>query len=574
VVLLRAAVPAAVFQDREEVNTSNLFLKNILNQLIQKNIGLINLYAMKKYLLLLNLIIPTAIFAQTPEDALRYSFYPQNGTARNLAIGGAMGSLGGDINATFVNPAGLGFYKTGEFVLTPGFLFNNNKANFRGTANQNKKSGFAFGSSGWVFGFGTRYKPKVSNAISLAVTQTANFNNNIQYTGLNNYSSIGDQFAEELIRSGLGVNDALNTNSKVPYGAAPALYTYMIDVVKNPSPTNPNDSFLVPIAPQMILDAKQALRQEMKRTTTGGITEIAFAYAHNHEDKWFFGGTLGVPIINYHSNTYFKESDTSANKNNGFKQFEYSDDFTTKGIGVNVKLGVIYKPKEYIRLGLAIHTPTFTSLTDTRVTNFTTQLERPYWGSQYSSDTTINISSKTFTNNQPGESKYLQSTPFKAILSASYVFREISDVRKQRAFITADIEYVQHTGSKFSSNNETPTADEKTYYKQLNEVVKDEYKGSFNFRAGGELKFNTIMGRLGFAYYGNPYNKAVGYKANRMLLSGGLGYRNKGMFIDLTYVHAFTKDADLPYRVADLANTYASLKQQRGNVVATLGFKF
>ncbi len=34
-----------------------------------------------------------------------------------------MGSLGGDINATFVNPAGLGFYKTGEFVLSPGLTF-------------------------------------------------------------------------------------------------------------------------------------------------------------------------------------------------------------------------------------------------------------------------------------------------------------------------------------------------------------------------------------------------------------------------------------------------------------------
>ncbi|MBK8496486.1 MAG: hypothetical protein IPL50_16885 [Chitinophagaceae bacterium] len=55
------------------------------------------------------LFISTFIFAQVPEDAIRYSFYPQTGTARNMAIGGAMGSLGGDINATFVNPAGLGF---------------------------------------------------------------------------------------------------------------------------------------------------------------------------------------------------------------------------------------------------------------------------------------------------------------------------------------------------------------------------------------------------------------------------------------------------------------------------------
>lgn len=77
---------------------------------------------MIKYIPVLFLLIPNVVLAQVPEDAIRYSFYPQNGTARNLAIGGAMGSLGGDINATFTNPAGLGFYKTGEFVITPGFF--------------------------------------------------------------------------------------------------------------------------------------------------------------------------------------------------------------------------------------------------------------------------------------------------------------------------------------------------------------------------------------------------------------------------------------------------------------------
>ena len=62
---------------------------------------------MTKYIPVLLLLIPDIVTAQAPEDALRYSFYPQGGTARNMAIGGAMGSLGGDINATFVNPAGL-----------------------------------------------------------------------------------------------------------------------------------------------------------------------------------------------------------------------------------------------------------------------------------------------------------------------------------------------------------------------------------------------------------------------------------------------------------------------------------
>jgi hypothetical protein len=39
----------------------------------------------------------------------------------------------------FVNPAGLGFYKTGEFVLTPGFIMNNNKISYRDTDTKSKK---------------------------------------------------------------------------------------------------------------------------------------------------------------------------------------------------------------------------------------------------------------------------------------------------------------------------------------------------------------------------------------------------------------------------------------------------
>lgn len=514
---------------------------------------------MKKYLLLTSVFISTAIFAQVPEDALRYSFYPQNGTARNLAIGGAMGSLGGDINATFVNPAGLGFYKTGEFVLTPGFLLNNNKASFRGSDSKNNRNNFGFGASGLILGSANPYNTSKSNALSIAVTQTANFNNRVHYSGLNNFSSFSEQFAEEFAKSGYTIDEVLNSNSALPYTSAPALYTYLIDTV------TVNGLVQVKGAPEYILDAGQALRQEMTKTTTGAVSEFALAFAHNNKDKWYWGLTIGLPLVNYSSNTVFKESDTSSNTANHFKAFEYTDDFTTKGFGLNAKIGVIYRPQDRIRIGLAIHTPTYMSLKDTRTTNLVTEVENPV--------NKFSVSSQTFTNNQPGESKYIETTPLKAIISASYVFREIENVKRQRAFISADIEYVHHKGSRFSSNNSEPTQDEKNYYKALNNVVKADYKGNFNFRVGGELKFNVIMARLGFAYYGNPYKDAA-YKASRLLLSGGLGYRNQGFFIDLTYVHAISKDVSFPYRLEDRANTYATLKQQRGNVVATIGFKF
>ncbi|MBK7556792.1 MAG: aromatic hydrocarbon degradation protein [Chitinophagaceae bacterium] len=514
---------------------------------------------MKKYLLLSFLFISTFIFAQVPEDAIRYSFYPQTGTARNMAIGGAMGSLGGDINATFVNPAGLGFYKTNEFVITPGFFLNNNRAKYRDTDSKNSRNSLGFGTSGWVFGHSDRNNPQSSSAFSLAITQTANFNNEIRYTGLNNFSSFSEMFAEEFAKSGLSIDEALSSNSPFPYTSAPALYTYLIDTV------SVGGNIQVKGAPEYILDAGQALRQEMIKKTKGAISEIAVGFAHNSKDKWFIGGTIGIPLVSYSSNTVFKESDTSANTSNYFKRFEYTDDFTTKGMGVNLKLGIIYRPQDYIRLGLAIHTPTWMFLTDTRTSFLTTEVENPV--------DNFSVSSQTFTNNQPGKANYIQSTPLKAIISGSYVFREISDVTKQKGFISADIEYVHHKGSRFSSDNEEVTAEEKAYYKALNRVVKADYKGNFNFRLGGELKFNIIMARLGFAYYGNPYKDAA-YKASRMLLSGGLGYRNKGFFIDLSYIHAMSKDVSFPYRLEDRANTYAMLKQTRGNVVATVGVKF
>src|SRR5687768_18484030 len=74
-----------------------------------------------------------SIFAQIPEDAIRLSWTTPSGTARHQAIGGAMGSLGGEITSSFVNPAGLGLYKTGEVVLSPGLSLLKSKSSFRGT---------------------------------------------------------------------------------------------------------------------------------------------------------------------------------------------------------------------------------------------------------------------------------------------------------------------------------------------------------------------------------------------------------------------------------------------------------
>ena len=152
---------------------------------------------MKKIVVFFLSSIGLVVSAQTPDEALRTAWFTQNGTARMMAVGGVMGSLGGDITANHVNPAGLGFYKTHEFVLSPGFLFNNNKFNYRSNDTVTKKSNFGYGTSGIILAGNTNKRSKwTSSAFAISVNQLANYNNNIQYSGKNNVSSFSEKYLE------------------------------------------------------------------------------------------------------------------------------------------------------------------------------------------------------------------------------------------------------------------------------------------------------------------------------------------------------------------------------------------
>lgn len=532
------------------------------------NAVFINSYIMKKVLFSFGLLISVfSSIAQLPEDVLKYSYFPQHGSARNMAIGGAMGSLGGDISALYVNPAGLGLYKTREIVLSPGFIFNSNKADFRGTDTKSNKSAFDLGTSAFVIGFNSPYSKWTNQAFSIGINQTANFNNFVSYQGLNDQSSYAEQYAEQFSQSGLSIDDALN-NPGYAYGTAPALYTYLVDAfrIKNPDPnSNGTDSIdVVKALPEFLLEKGIALNQQKTIQTSGGIYEIALGYAANMDDRFYIGGSVGIPIVNYQRFTKYTEKDPSGDPDNNFDSFELNDYLTTKGFGINAKLGVIFKPKDAVRIGLAVHTPTYYTLTDRQTTDLTANTEMAA-GIQ-------KVSSTLFTGGEQGRTLYTATTAWKAIASASYVFREVNDTRRQRAFITADVEYVGYPGSNFKADGEDVTSDDVQYYSELKSVIKDYYKSALNYRLGGELKFNTVMFRLGGAYYSNPY-KDDALQSHLAQVSGGLGYRNHGVFIDLTYVHNLNKDVNFPYRLTDKANTFAMQQNTRGNVIMTVGFK-
>ena len=128
------------------------------------------------------------------------------------------------------------------------------------------KNKFAIGPMGFVLGLPGVNDVNRSSAFCFAVNQIADFSNNIHYKALNNYSSFSEQFAEEFAKSGLSIDQALNSNSSVPYTVAPALYTYLIDTISI------NGVVQVKAAPEFLLDSGLSLMQEKQKITKAVIT--------------------------------------------------------------------------------------------------------------------------------------------------------------------------------------------------------------------------------------------------------------------------------------------------------------
>lgn len=517
---------------------------------------------MHKLLFIIGVSLCLPASAQLPEDALRASWTTPGGTAREQAIGGAMGSLGGDLSAAFVNPAGLGLYKTRELVLSPGWRFLTDKGSYLGqTQNGPAANRFSLGTSGLVLGY-EGVLPGVNNAFAISVNQTADFNSHVAYQGTNAYSSFAEQYAEEFAYSGLDINSGLASPS-LDYGTRMALWTSLIDTA------TVNGTLQVIAQPQKA--GKVLQRNDLR--STGGITEIAISLASNYHGKWYVGGSLGIPILSYTRYQTYTETDVSGNPNNDFESFTYSETYRTTGAGVNLKGGLIFAPSTPWRIGLAIHTPSVLGLTDRISAAMTTRTEN-YTNLKEVSVTSQELDATTGVSPAPNSFDYRLYTPWHFLVSGSYIFGSgQANAKNQKGFVTADLEYITTHDPHFSAAaSEDGSGNSDNVYDGVNQAIKETYKGTISARLGGEMKFDTWMVRAGGAYYTNPY-KYSGVKADKLFLSTGLGYRKKAFFADLTYIARFSRDIHVPYYLADKDNTAATLKEMGGTVLLTIGIK-
>ncbi|GAB3412895.1 OmpP1/FadL family transporter [Niabella aquatica] len=502
---------------------------------------------MKKIFLAATFIAAYSVsLAQTPEDALRYSWLQASGTARSQAIGNANGAIGGEISTIFSNPANIGFYKTSDFVISGGSNIINNNSTYLGVSEKANKSAGFLGTTGFVLGNPAYGKGSIkSAAFGIAINRLADFNNRVAYNnkgGQLSRSSMADYFIEDAVANGL--ND---------YGSDLAMKAGWIK--EDGKDENGNTKLA---SPAVALAMASGLEQKQVITTNGGITELALAGAVNLNERVFLGGTVGFPMLRYGASRQYTEQDPTAN-GNGFDAAWFDDDLVTKGVGVNIKAGVVFKATDNLRLGFAAHSPTFYSLSDSYTASAGANLDAgPNGDKTYSSKELVY--------------DYNLHTPYKLMGSFSLLFGNVHDVSTQKGFLSGDVEYVNYTASNFkTTSNDRGTNN--GYFTGLNRAIDDAYKGAVNARLGAELKFNPIAVRFGGAYYGNPYQNIAGEKGELVQATGGLGYRNKGFFIDLGYVHSFGKDVVFPYRI-NTADFYpANIKSNNSRILLTLGFK-
>ncbi len=300
---------------------------------------------------------------------------------------------------------------------------------------------------------------------------------------------------------------------------------------------------------------------------TGGQDEFDISFGANYNNKLFLGATVGIPTINYNINSYYTEVSNSSsipNDNYYMQSLNYGQQLSTTGSGINMKFGIIYKVNDYLRLGIAAHTPTWYNMQD----NYSSYL----YGVIDSFGTSINNSPGL--QSPLGSYNYSLVTPWRVVGSATILF-------KQYGFITADYEYVDYSQAYFDFNQAGSSSDIQ-YQNQINQSITTSFAPASIFRVGAEFAYDIFRIRGGFAYYGSPYQSGQagpGGDQSVQNITGGVGLRLEHVFIDAAYVYSMTNSTYYPYVVDPTqspytASPYVTEKNTTGNIVLTVGYKF
>lgn len=487
-----------------------------------------NLIIMKKLfiLVLVSILSIVSMQAQDELDAFRFSQTDYAGTARFMGAGSSFGAIGGDFSSLAVNPAGIGVFKRHEISFTPVVISAiNTESTYGETLSLDNRVRYSLTNFGMAFSWKIKKEDSKWKMAQFAFgyNRIYDFNRSIFFEGRSNNTSMTDDFVAS-------ANGTFYEN--LTHDAESAWQTWLIDTIPGSlyqyySPLHNHD-----------------FQQNKYYRTTGGIDEMSFSFGGNYNDNLFVGVTIGVPFLDYTLNAEYEEIDDE-DFINSFEKYTVTDRMHTTGVGINAKIGVIYQPIDFLRIGVAFHTPTFyNSMKETLNRQFYV-LNQEDANSKWEYDNT---------------SKYKLSTPLHVIGSLGFIIAK-------RAFINAEYEFVPYSmATLYSSDNNTYRYN----FSQENTNIQEKYKASHSVRIGGEVTItNYLVARVGYGFTSSPYKESVS-NGNIHNASCGIGYRGKYFFADFAYTWRLSGEDYYMYSTADLTST----QTKRHRFALSLGWKF
>ncbi len=497
------------------------------------------------------LLVATGVRAQSfIDNALDFSRTNPGGSARIQGIGGAQVALGGDFSSALSNPAGLGMYNRSEFTITPALNFNSTESTYNG--NQESDSGTKFTLPGLSY---VSHSPKNNNgfmggSFGITMTRTNDFNNSFRYGGNDNVSSIVDFFLQQAtgipsnnlnfdLPTGLAYNNYLIDDSTF-WGGSQGQYFSVIGLYDDP-----NDI--------------RSLYREGTVKTNGAQYQWSFAYGANFNDKIFVGATVGIATLRYKFSALYRESDFFFELDPDFNPLNYlelEETIDIQGTGVNLTLGLIYRPLDYLQLGISYVTPTSYQSTDSYTARVNTQ-----WNNFNYLGTGTILSAITDESQQPLIAEYNLRTPMRLNLGAAFFIGS-------SGFISGDVEFVNYSQARYQSDISGISFD------QENQVISQLYENTVNFRIGGEYRLNAFRFRGGYQVLSNPYNQSININRSINTLSAGAGYRARRFFTDITWLNTQRDSSYAPYVFDDNLGPVTSIRNMRNTLMLTFGLTF
>lgn len=546
---------------------------------------------MKKQILAAAAItLPVLMFGQSAIDAFNISQPDFRGTARFMSMGGAFTALGGDISTLNQNPGGIGVYRSSEIGLTLGLDFNGTKSQTQGYQESVNKTRFNCNSFGYIGAVytGSEIMPYFNWGASYS--RVANFDR--AYRGsigrldrsLTNYIAgftTADGYTPDDLTGSDNYNPYQDGNIRAPWTSILAYNAYMINPIGDGS-----NAFTG------MWDSNTSGSGTFDVRDKGHVDEYSINFGGNFENILFWGLGFGITDVDYTSSVYYTEDYQNAKipaapsadgsyvaPVTGSGGFGLDSWKHMSGTGFNFKFGLILKPINELRIGLAVHTPTYYNLK-----------QEGWAGVDYGYSTGY----KGYVETDEGYTDYFEwklRTPWR-------LMGGVSGVIGKRAIISADYEYrpMQKMNVRDSYSNE---------YTDINGDIGNYYKAVSILRFGAEYRLTPSWSvRAGYQLQTSPSTNAALEGSTMVYTSGpddtettpsysfdrathyfslGLGYRYKNFYLDAAYVNkrrestweAFTPnsytDAGFPQRpVAPVSKITASSNQ----IVISAGFKF